>query len=130
MHWEPCAGCGEDTIIFDLTRTKRGYFCKKCQDKVIEEIAKDPKIQEAARVFAESRPDSTAKHPLQQEFGFDKPEDGSEHRYRVRQTQVPWVKHIFYWWLHNVVAHSLIGIAPRRTFFRFHDWTSRKMHGK
>lgn len=131
MHWEPCTGCGSDTIIFDLTRTKRGYFCKACSDKVIDEIAKDPKIQEAAKAFAESRERAeAAKHPLQREFGFDKPEDGSEHRYQARQAQVPWTTHAFYWWLHNVVAHSLIGIAPRRVFFRFHDWTSRKMHGK
>jgi DNA-directed RNA polymerase subunit RPC12/RpoP len=143
MHWEPCAGCGENTIIFDLTRTKTGYFCKKCSDKVIEEIAKDPKLQDAVKAFAESRPEATGRHPLQREFGFDKPEDGSERRFVFNAVKhgerppgvtqpvtVPWVKYRFYWWLHNVVAHSLIGIAPRRTFFRFHDWTSRKMYGR
>jgi len=143
MHWEPCAGCGEDTIIFDLTRTKTGYFCKKCSDKVIDEIAKDPKLQEAVKAFAENRPEATGKHPLQQEFGFDKPEDGSERRFvfsavkngqsmpwQDQKVTVPWVKFRLWWLIHNAVAHPLIAIAPRRTFFRFHDFTSRRMHGK
>jgi hypothetical protein len=143
MHWEPCAGCGADTIIFDLTRTKRGYFCKACQDKVIDEIAKDPAIQEAARQFAEAREKSeTKKHPLQREFGFDKPEDGSERRFvfdavkngeampgTAQKVTVPWVKYRLWWFVHNAVAHPLIAVAPRRIFFRFHDYTSRRMHG-
>jgi hypothetical protein len=143
MHWEPCAGCGSDTIIFDLTKTKRGYFCKQCQEKVIDEIAKDPAIQAAVIEFNKAREQRDAeKHPLQKEFGFDKPEDGSERRFvhsavkngqsmpwQDQKVTVPWVKFRFWWWVHNVVAHSLIGVLPRRTFFRFHDYTSRKMHG-
>lgn len=144
MHWEPCAGCGSNTIIFDLTRTKRGYFCKACSNKVIDEIAKDPAIQEAVKAFAESQAQAeAAKHPLQRDFGFDKPEDGSERRFvfdavkhgqsmpwQDQKVTVPWAKFRFWWLVHNAVAHPLIAIAPRRTFFQFHDYTSRKMHGK
>jgi hypothetical protein len=144
MHWEPCAGCGNDTIIFDLTRTKRGYFCKACSDKVIDEIAKDPAIQAAAQEYTNSRTKAEAAiHPLQKAHGFTKPEDGSERRFvfnAVKQGEkepgmpqpitVPWVKFRFWWLVHNAVAHPLIAVAPRRRFFEFHDYTSRKMHGK
>jgi hypothetical protein len=151
MHWEPCAGCGDSTIIFDLTRTKRGYFCKKCQEKVIEEISKDPAIQAAGQAFIQKhgRPLVNNEHiqetevpadapreenkffkdALQEEFGFDKPEDGSEDRFINRRPTVPWLQHRFWWLVHNAVAHPLIAVAPRRTLFRFHDYTSRKMHG-
>lgn len=148
MHWEPCSGCGNDTIIFDLTKTRHGYYCKACQEKVIDEIAKDPAVQEAAKVLAANRAKLQAerdaqKHPLQREFGFDKPEDGSERRFvfdavkngesmpgQKQKVTVPWVKYRFWWFVHNAVAHPMIAIAPRRTFFQFHDYTSRKMHGK
>lgn len=74
----------------------------------------------------------TDNHPLQNEFGFTVPEDGSEERFKERgqKYNVPWAKHTFYWVLHNNIAHFLIGILPIKTFFKFHDWTSRKMHGK
>ena len=130
MHWEDCAGCGSSTIIFDLTRTRRGYFCKGCQEKVIEEIAKDPAVQEAAKAFHDARtirvedelrPISPIRPNIQDEFGFKKPEDGSEERYKKRQLDVPWAKHQFWWFVHNNIAHPLIGVLPFRVFFRFHD---------
>ena len=62
--------------------------------------------------------------------GFGEPEDGAEQRYRERAASRPWVAHAVWWWVHNVIAHPLIGIAPLRSAFRFHDWTSRKMHGR
>jgi hypothetical protein len=61
--------------------------------------------------------------------GFDRPEDGSERRYTQRSAERPWAAHTFWWLVHNVVAHSLIAVVPRRPCFDFHDWTSRKMHG-
>lgn len=67
---------------------------------------------------------------LAEEFGFTKPEDGAEDRYRERSARQSSARHAFWWWLHNCVAHPLIGIVPRRAFFRFHDWTSRKLHGR
>lgn len=62
-------------------------------------------------------------------LGFDRPEDGSEKRYRERRTKRPWGAHTFWWVVHNAVAHPLIAVFPKRRFFQFHDWTSRKMHG-
>lgn len=66
---------------------------------------------------------------IQQEFGFKQPEDGSGQRYADRRAKTPWARHTFWWVLHNAVAHPLIAFVPVRVFFRFHDWTSRRMHG-
>lgn len=143
MHWEPCEGCGTQVIIFDLTKTPTGYRCDECQKERVAELVDDPALQAAAERFIRNQRESDERHPLQKEFGFDKPEDGSERRFifdevrhggrpldGVRTPSVPWIKFRFWWWVHNVVAHSLIGVLPRRTFFKFHDYTSRKMHGK
>jgi hypothetical protein len=62
--------------------------------------------------------------------GFDKPEDGSEDRYAERRKQVPWLSHTIWWFVHNAIAHPLIAVLPIRPLFRFHDWTSHKMHGE
>lgn len=70
-----------------------------------------------------------ADREIQEEFGFNKPEDGSEERYKKRQLDVPWAAHQFWWFVHNNIAHPLIGVLPIRVFFRFHDYTSRRMHG-
>jgi hypothetical protein len=63
------------------------------------------------------------------DVGFTGPEDGSEDRYRARAKRRPWLEHSVWWVIHNAVAHLLIAFFPFRPFFRFHDWTSRKMHG-
>lgn len=62
--------------------------------------------------------------------GFTKPENGSQDRFDLRKKEVPWFKHTLWWFIHNCVAHPLIGILPLTSFFKFHDWTSVKMHGK
>lgn len=69
-------------------------------------------------------------------FDFEKPENGSEDRYYDRittwktQTQhLPKVKHWGWWFVHNVIAHPLIGLLPFHFAFEFHDWTSRKLNG-
>lgn len=49
-------------------------------------------------------------------------EDGSQDRYDARPRRRVW------WLVHNCVAHPLIGILPFSMFFRFHDWTSRKIN--
>lgn len=36
--------------------------------------------------------------------------------------------HHFWWLVHNCVAHPMIGLAPVKPSFRFHDWTSRKIN--
>ncbi len=60
--------------------------------------------------------------------GFTGPEDGSEERFVKRKREVPWLTHTAWWFVHNCVAHVLIGVLPLKPFFQFHDWTSRKMH--
>lgn len=64
------------------------------------------------------------------EVAFSRPEDGSEKRYVERRREVPWTKHTLWWIIHNAVAHPLIAFVPIHETFQFHDWTSRKMHGK
>lgn len=34
----------------------------------------------------------------------------------------------FWWLVHNLVAHVLIGLLPFGPAFRFHDWTAERMH--
>lgn len=82
------------------------------------------------RVVKEETAPAPVAHPLQEEFGFKKPEDGSGQRYATRRATTPWARHTFWWILHNAVAHPLIAFVPVRVFFRFHDWTSRRMHGQ
>ena len=69
-------------------------------------------------------------------FGFEHikmgNEDGSEERFHERiaihkEKEVPVQHHHFWWFMHNCVAHFLIGICPIKLFFRFHDWTSKKI---
>lgn len=68
-------------------------------------------------------------------FGFDKPEDGSEERFHQRldvfdQKKKPRLVHHFWWIVHNCLAHPMIGIIPIKSFFDFHDWTSRKINAE
>lgn len=61
---------------------------------------------------------------------FSRPEDGSQQRYEHRRTVVPWHTHSLWWFVHNAIAHPLIAVLPIEKTFEFHDWTSRKMHGR
>ena len=65
-------------------------------------------------------------------FGFDHPEDGSGDRFASRRKKynVPWTDHTFWWLVHNVISHPLIGFLPLKPFFGFHDWTSRRLHAR
>ena len=97
---------------------------------------------EGEHISASWETEETKLHPLQEEFGFDKPEDGSERRFIfsqakqgikppwMKQTTAPWLRHRFWWLVHNAVSHLAIAFVPTRKTFQFHDWTSRKMHGK
>jgi hypothetical protein len=86
----------------------------------LQELEADTLVKMRQAVFAAKRFDP----------GFTKPEPGSEVRYDKRKAEHPWLKHTAWWFVHNCVAHVLIGILPLKPFFQFHDWTSRKMHGK
>lgn len=62
-------------------------------------------------------------------------EAGAAKRFEARvavfqQEEKPVYKHHFWWFVHNCVAHPMIGILPNKTTFDFHDWTSKKINGK
>ncbi|MBI3632061.1 MAG: hypothetical protein HY225_01275 [Candidatus Vogelbacteria bacterium] len=68
-------------------------------------------------------------------FGFDRDEYGSQERFYDRiplfkkaYSSFPVLRYYLWWLVHNCVSHPLIGIAPIKIFFVFHDWTSTKMH--
>jgi hypothetical protein len=97
---------------------------------------------EGEHISASWKTEEAKLHPLQEEFGFDKPEDGSERRFVfsqagqgikppwMKQSAAPWLRHRFWWLVHNAISHPAIALVPTRKTFQFHDWTSRKMHGK
>lgn len=37
---------------------------------------------------------------------------------------LPWVRHYFFWLLHNLVAHPILGVLPSEKTVDFHDLTS------
>jgi hypothetical protein len=62
-------------------------------------------------------------------------EAGAEKRFKKRvntfkKEDKPVYKHHFWWFVHNCVAHPLIGMLPNKTTFDFHDWSSKKINGK
>lgn len=62
-------------------------------------------------------------------------ETGAEKRFDKRvqsfkKDNKPVYKHHFWWFVHNCVAHPLIGMMPNKSTFEFHDWTSKKINGK
>lgn len=62
-------------------------------------------------------------------------EAGAQERFQSRVSifkneDKPVYKHHFWWFVHNCVAHPLIGIMPNKSTFDFHDWTSKKINGK
>lgn len=66
-------------------------------------------------------------------FGFNKPEDGSQQRFKARieefkKKALPVAVHHAWWVVHNCVAHPLIGLFPSKPTFDFHDYTSRKIN--
>jgi hypothetical protein len=38
--------------------------------------------------------------------------------------------HHFWWFVHNCIAHPMIGLFPVRATFSFHDYTSDKINRK
>lgn len=116
-----CASCLLNVDLFETVRVTmrdiKGYVCESCYPHVLQ--------QHGLR--------STPSAPVEEEDeppAFTEPERGSEGRYAKRKTKVPWVQHTMWWVIHNCVSHPLIGVLPFRPFFRFHDWTSVKMHAR
>lgn len=133
-----------------------GWLCPQCQRPDPKELAEgDPLSPEERRrrlralfdlhlpyVYQDEVPSPAVTAKLLQEasrhakvtvqvepVGFDRPENGSGERYQERRKVRPWASHTFWWVVHNVIAHPLIGLLPFRPLFRFHDWTSERMHG-
>ena len=94
----------------------------------VDEINDSPDMQSSYDFASKSVRRNIYAERLQKQFGVKHPEDGSEERYDDALARAPWLKHQFYWIIHNVIAHPLIGIFPHQIFFELHDWTSRKMH--
>ena len=111
-------------------RSVRGF--EEPADEAIAwlELADGRWLCPAHKASAADQLPASALHPLQREFGFAVPEDGSGERYATRLETRPWLAHSAWWFVHNCIAHPLIGVFPRRPAFRFHDWTSRRMHGR
>lgn len=62
-------------------------------------------------------------------------ETGAEQRFEGRvavfqKENKPVYKHHFWWFVHNCIAHPMIGVWPSKKSFDFHDWTSKKINGK
>ena len=147
MTFKNCVACGAQRIVWDLDKQgrceggciARSRISGEANATVSAGVPSRTYAREAAlsalqtglgiaqqktEAFADSLVDVIHKH------GFDKPEDGSENRYDERRERQPAARHTFWWLLHNCVAHPLIGIVPKRFAFEFHDWTSRKLHGR
>jgi len=56
------------------------------------------------------------------------PEDkGAQGRFEERKEKTPAAPLAFWWFMHNCVAHPLIGVLPFKPLFDFHDWTAKKI---
>jgi len=61
-------------------------------------------------------------------FGSGPVLPGEKQKFRhVVEFTMPKVERPFVWALHNLVAHTMIGLAPCKATFKFHDWTARLM---
>lgn len=98
------------------------------QDVRIEDELPPIKPKAKPSYFEKSIGDMVGR--MSEQYGFTQPEDGSEDRYAERQARQSPMRHRFWWLVHNAVAHPLIAFVPKHTTFKFHDWTSRKLHGK
>ena len=116
MFLVTCDNCGAlAEMPDDWVRHGRDWYCPSCA----------PTLAGRAMSFA-----SAELFKDEDIVGFDRPEDGSEDRYLARRHARPWLSHTAWWWVHNAIAHPLIAFLPFRACFRFHDWTSRRMHGR
>ena len=126
MFTVKCGACEEKKDFFSAMaagweETDHDFFCPRHSTKQRATAVEPPR--ELFEVVADRL------NPKQGERGFNQPEDGSQDRYIGRRAHTPWGSHMFWWLVHNNVAHFLIGVLPFKPFFKFHDWTSRKMHG-
>lgn len=119
MTFKNCVACGARQVIWDLNEDGKCVGACKRRERV--QRANGHRVEKSI---------GNLVGRLHEKYGFMQPEDGSENRYDARCDRQPAARHAFWWWLHNCVAHPLIGLVPWRFAFEFHDWTSRKLHGK
>lgn len=122
-----CEVCGKSEIIWDMTKTSTGYVHPACWNEMPTPPNGAPRRK---TTHDETAADAVETAAAVHARGFDGPEDGSQRRYNKRNAERPWVTHRFWWLVHNAVSHPLIALVPLKPMFDFHDWTSRKMHGK
>lgn len=150
MHvYVSCNGCSAkvsdwDDEIDDWVILRRGTnvyrYCPVCIPDSVKSLTESVASQDVVQGVVQDP--KKEYHPLQKEFGFNAPEDGAMGRYDEdilrrgaaihldgAKAVVPWIQYRFWWFLHNCVAHVAIGLVPVRATFRFHDYTSRRMHG-
>lgn len=63
------------------------------------------------------------------------PDAGVRYWQRVEQflrdgQPLPRARHAAWWFVHNCVAHPLLGVAPGDATVRLHDWTSDRLNGR
>jgi hypothetical protein len=62
------------------------------------------------------------------DYGEGGPKDrGAQARYEERKEKVPLRRLVFWWFVHNSIAHPLIGVLPIKPFFDFHNWTAKRI---
>lgn len=152
MFLVTCIECGTRVSALDAIETLRGYYCdthdkpdfgpvKKTPLRVLVDAPSPfdgfpaaPDFGPVKKAVEEAKKSAgemvSAFAALAAEHGFTDAEDGSEDRYHKRKARLTSARHVFWWLVHNNVAHPLIGLVPRRFAFKFHDWTSRKLHGR
>lgn len=134
MRFIDCAFPGCTHFLFDGGQTETPWYCKdhayERREFVFPRV--DPEADLLVEGFMRRRaPVKTQSRSIPKVYdpGFDRPEDGSRLRYIDRRKVRSWGAHTLWWVLHNAVAHPLIAFLPFTPLFRFHDWTSRRMHG-
>ncbi|HEV8658919.1 MAG TPA: hypothetical protein VGS96_09825 [Thermoanaerobaculia bacterium] len=93
-----------------------------------EQVKARELVMRAAKEAVPDVPEWNWKHKIVDE-------SGSEERFHARvetydARRMSRISHHFWWLVHNCVAHPLIGVAPLKSFFDFHDWTSKKINGE
>ena len=102
----------------------------------LDEEDQDRIFEELARKQGTTLEELVKKAEEESDDGFmSSDETGAEQRFESRvsifkKEDKPVYKHHFWWFVHNCIAHPMIGIYPCKKTFDFHDWTSKKINGK
>lgn len=51
-------------------------------------------------------------------------------KWNSKDIRIPNIRHAFWWFVHNAIAHRVIAFLPTKLFFKFHDFTSDRINGK